>query len=596
MGKDKESRGSSSALEELVNRRSDRTSKEKRDGKVQAGLREKSSKRERSREHSKSMKRHRKRSHEDHEEPKPQKPSGGQGSGVHRRRIRWVHDDKMFRTRYFRITDEPIADGLTEPQMREFREKLIREAASIASSHTSVRNVRAAYVQTESSGKNSAENIAWTKPRGMVENDLINSSATSTDVRCGRLIIKLDRICLTLGVWRGELDEHAQGKNSTEKKQQELRISTKIACYFAREYQIPDNPTLNQLNNDRGLTHKVHKINLQLFKEDETTTVEIEANPSAKLTYLTEQTRKQLGKRVAKTSIKKVEEESDKSDYSELGDIEIDQEDELLGLAQFVGMMGQSLSNYKSYIKSLSRRLFYLEKRIAQLDEAERDKVKRNIEIIVNVFDSNSKVLAVNSNKVIPDNTGMGGISSKKSNQGQSIDSIKMVNKNYKTKHCNKYHSDAGCGRGEACHFIHDIEYKGRPAPEPQKRSTKYQGGGYGGGMQSMSDKPRSSMGGYGDSMGQYSGMQSGYSGMPSAGMSGGYPHHMMGNGMGMRAMENAGGYSGMYKPGPNFSVTNLKPDKPGVNPVHPGMAMAGGQSVMRMVPPPAPPSAPPRR
>lgn len=354
MGKDKESRGSSSALAELVNRRSDRSSRDRKDRKVWSSLQEKSPKRERSREHSKSMKRHRKKSQDEVEEPKPQKPVAKESAGVHRKRIRWVHDDRLFRTRFFRITDEPIADGLTESQMREFRERLVREAASMATSNVGVRNVHGAYLQTDNTNKNSAENIAWTKPKGMMRKALINSSATSGDDRCGRLIIKLDRICLTLGVWRGELDDYAQGKNSTEKKQQEIRISSKIACYFAREYQIPDKPTLNQLNNDRGIGHKIHRIPIHLFKEDETHKVEIDANPAATLSYLTEQTRKQLGKRTGKSSVKKIEEESDKSDYSEPGDIEIDQEDELLGIAQFVGMMGQSFSNYKGYIKSLS--------------------------------------------------------------------------------------------------------------------------------------------------------------------------------------------------------------------------------------------------
>jgi hypothetical protein len=358
MGKDKESRGSSSALAELVNRRSDRTSKETKERKVWSSLQEKSSKRERSREHSKSMKRHRKKSHEEVEEPKPQKVVLKENSGMHRKRIRWVHDDRLFRTRFFRITDEPIADGLTESQMREFRERLVREAATMATSTVGTRNVRAAYLQTESSGKNSAENIAWTKPKGMGPKTLINSSATSGDACCSRLIIKLDRICLTLGVWRGELDDYANGKNSDEKKQQDIRINSKIACYFAREYQIPDKPTLNQLNNDRGLGHKIYKIPLHLFKEDETHKIEIDTNPLAKLSYLTEQTRKQLVKRVSKSSVRKIEEESEKSDYSETGDLEIEQDDELLGIAQFVGMMGQSFTNYKGYIKSLSKLRF----------------------------------------------------------------------------------------------------------------------------------------------------------------------------------------------------------------------------------------------
>lgn len=210
----------------------------------------------------------------------------------------------------------------------------------------------------------------------------------------------------------------------------------------------------------------------------------------------------------------------------------------------------------------------------------------------MNVFDSNSKVLAVNSNKVIPEASGSGSMSSKKNTQGIDVAAIKMVNKNYKTKFCNKYHSDAGCGRGEACHFIHDVEYKGRTPPEPQKKNSKYPGGGYNPGISSQ-EKPRTM--GYHDSA-SYGGMTSGYQAMHNAGMSGGYHTSMLGNGMNMRPLDNSGGYPGMYKPGSNFSVSNLKPDKPPNNPMHPGVSMNGGHNVMRMIPPPAPPAAPPRR
>lgn len=99
---------------------------------------EKSSKRERSREKSKSVKRNRKRSRDDTEEKKPVKAAN---SGMHRRRIRWVHDDRMFKTRFFKINDEPIADGLSDAQMRDFRDRLLREATIQASSQTASRSV-----------------------------------------------------------------------------------------------------------------------------------------------------------------------------------------------------------------------------------------------------------------------------------------------------------------------------------------------------------------------------------------------------------------------------------------------------------------------
>lgn len=306
------------------------------------------------------MKRPKKKSVDDNEVAKPQKNGPGGNSGAHRKRIRWVHDDRLFKMRFFRINDEPIADGLTDAQVRDFRDRLIREVNAQASSQSTLRGVSCSFIQTDSGAKSSfsTESVAWSKPRGTVERALINYSAAKISARCGRLIIILDRICLTLGVFRGEIDEHAMGKNSSEKKQHEVRIASKIACYFAREYQIPDKPSFNLLNNARGNQVKTKSIPIVLFKENEVIKNEIESNPNASLTYLTEHTRKQLSKKVGKSSVKKVEEDSEKSEYSEEYDGEIDQEDELLGIAQFVGMMGQSFSNYKAYIKSLSRLLF----------------------------------------------------------------------------------------------------------------------------------------------------------------------------------------------------------------------------------------------
>lgn len=40
---------------------------------------------------------------------------------------------------------------------------------------------------------------------------------------------------------------------------------------------------------------------------------------------------------------------------------------------------------------------------------------------------------------------------------------------NYKTMPCKKFHSGEGCDRGEACHFIHDFNFQGRPIPNFQE-------------------------------------------------------------------------------------------------------------------------------
>lgn len=36
---------------------------------------------------------------------------------------------------------------------------------------------------------------------------------------------------------------------------------------------------------------------------------------------------------------------------------------------------------------------------------------------------------------------------------------------NYRTEACKNFHSAAGCTHGDACHFIHDYTFEGRPIP-----------------------------------------------------------------------------------------------------------------------------------
>ena len=36
---------------------------------------------------------------------------------------------------------------------------------------------------------------------------------------------------------------------------------------------------------------------------------------------------------------------------------------------------------------------------------------------------------------------------------------------NFRTEACKNFHSPAGCTHGDNCHFIHDLDYDGRPIP-----------------------------------------------------------------------------------------------------------------------------------
>ena len=145
MKRDREGRGVSSMLEELVSndggfkRKDKEREKDKKERRVGAALSKKSSKRDRSREKSKQQKKPKRRSSERSEENKksPRKPA----MMAHRKRIRWLHDDKMFKMKYFRVNDEPIADGVSETQIRDIRDRLLKESATQSNLQVQAKNV-----------------------------------------------------------------------------------------------------------------------------------------------------------------------------------------------------------------------------------------------------------------------------------------------------------------------------------------------------------------------------------------------------------------------------------------------------------------------
>ena len=53
-----------------------------------------------------------------------------------------MHDDKMFRMKFFRVNDEPIADGLTETQIRDIRDRLLKESSTQTNLQLQAKNVQ----------------------------------------------------------------------------------------------------------------------------------------------------------------------------------------------------------------------------------------------------------------------------------------------------------------------------------------------------------------------------------------------------------------------------------------------------------------------
>jgi signal recognition particle GTPase len=117
-------------------------------------------KRERSRENEKTSLH--KRPPEDENNERPAKQS------YFRKKIRWNYEDKMIKTKYFRVNDEIIADGLTETQIHDIKDRLIKESMSLSSSDRVAKNVNRRLIQIDNTirGNFSAENVNWSKPKG----------------------------------------------------------------------------------------------------------------------------------------------------------------------------------------------------------------------------------------------------------------------------------------------------------------------------------------------------------------------------------------------------------------------------------------------
>lgn len=183
-------------------------------------------------------------------------------------------------------------------------------------------------------------------------------------------------------------------------------------------------------------------------------------------------------------------------------------------------------------------------------------------------------MLAVNSNRHIPDSKNPNHHANKKNSNGDP-NASKVNNKNFKTKHCKQYHSDSGCGRGDACHFIHDVEYKGRPAPALEK-SGGNQGKFNPKNSNSHGARPN---GGPFDFPGTYN--PNNYLMMQ---LGGSQPSSM--------GSDNMMAYPHYLKPGSNFSVTNNRPDgKPNMPTLPNGFGNYSHPFIKNTPPPPGPPA-----
>jgi hypothetical protein len=111
------------------------------------------------------------------------------------------------------------------------------------------------------------------------------------------------------------------------------------------------------LNNASSKAKKIHRIACPLFVVEKTVEEPVVFNENT--SKLTEEIRRQLSKSATKSNVKKKGEEEEKSEYSVSDNEEQDDEDRLVSCVQFSGLMGLSFSNYKGFLASLSKLIFY---------------------------------------------------------------------------------------------------------------------------------------------------------------------------------------------------------------------------------------------
>ena len=153
----------------------------------------------------------------------PDKPFKKKKFAGHKK-IKWENPDKLFEMRFFRKSDVPRHHALTEDdlvKMRDFLEK------------------HGAFDAEKSNQEDNANNTA--------EKSQDNLSNKKMDQQ------RLDAIKETVTWYRPkflQIPKRELGGESKEKEIHAERILEKIACYYARDYQIPDVPKINVINTE----------------------------------------------------------------------------------------------------------------------------------------------------------------------------------------------------------------------------------------------------------------------------------------------------------------------------------------------------------
>ena len=175
---------------------------------------------------------------------------------------RWIEDSKLCALKFFRFMDEPTAKALTDEEVQAIRLRMLGDDPSMQTFHNSEEYKHKESLMEMKHKKDSEKDIE-DKLGKMQEKIKWSRPASTTQLFLGLWNLT---IYLNLGIFQGEDNMFSKnvGKESVEAEKQQKRISSKLQCLYLKDYQIPEQPSREGLEEAPPATEEVEPLVIPL--------------------------------------------------------------------------------------------------------------------------------------------------------------------------------------------------------------------------------------------------------------------------------------------------------------------------------------------
>ena len=173
------------------------------------------------------------------------KKKRGEHDSENNKLIQWIKGEKLCMTRYFSKHDEPFGTLMTEDEFVDVKDKILKDMMDRAK-------------EAEMNNKIQFESLYAKKDERYFQQKLSSVSETIQWFKPIKIAINSREFLNPLGKKSGERIRHAR------------RIEDKLACFYARDYQIPDAPKLVLINNHNTVSTEPKTIVIRFTPPDAT--------------------------------------------------------------------------------------------------------------------------------------------------------------------------------------------------------------------------------------------------------------------------------------------------------------------------------------